>query len=201
MIVPGRDVASVNGSTNFVDGKYYHFYDFGLTNDSPKLYGELLSGAKSSIRIWDPHYRYVDFGLFSYIHQDGVSIEFLTICQEGEGKSDMNAFANEVLDTIDDEDVPVCKVRVYSLMPKFFRKGVWTEWHDRFLIVDDTDVYLIGASLDAHMGTNKSYGIYQLNETDDKNLVLDTYKVYRDSIKDTGGGAMGNGYKCYVHRP
>ena len=113
----------------------------------------------------------------------------------------MDAFANEVLDAIDDEDVQDCKVWVYALMPRFLRNGYWTEWHDRFLIIDDTDVYLVGASLDAHMGTNKSYGIYHLTETDDKNLVIDTYKIYRDGIKDTSGGALGNGYKCYVHRP
>ena len=201
MIVPGRDVSSVNGSTNFVDGKFYHFYDFGLTDNPPKLYGGLLAGAKSSIRIWDPHYRNVDKDLFSSIHQDGICIEVLTICQDGEDKRDMNSFANEVLETIDDGDVPVCKVWVYALMPRFFRKGSWTEWHDRFLIIDDTDVYLIGASLDAHMRTSKSYGIYQMTETDDKNLVIDTYKVYRDGIRDTSGGATGNGYKCYVHRP
>ena len=201
MIVPGRDVSSVNGSTNFVDGKYYHFYDFGLTNNPPKLYGDLLAGAKSSIRIWDPHYIKVDSDLFSSIHQNGICIEILTICQNGEDKNEMNDFANEVLEGINEADVQECKLWVYALMPKYLRQGSWIEWHDRFLIVDDTEVYLVGASLDAHMGTNKSYGIYQLTETDDKNLVIDTYKVYRDCIKDTSGGAMGNGYKCYVHRP
>lgn len=201
MITPGRDVASVNGSTNFVDGKYYHFYDFGLTNDPPKLYGELLAGAKSSIRIWDPHYRNMDTDLFSFINQDGVGIEILTICQNGETKGDMNDFANDVLDAIDEADAPNCKVWVYALMPKTLRKGMWIEWHDRFLIIDDTEVFLVGASLDAHINTKKSYGIYQMTETEDKNLVLDTYKAYRDSIRDSSGGAMGNGYKCYVHRP
>ena len=201
MITPGRDVASVNGSTNFVDGKYYHFYDFGLTNDPPKLYGELLAGAKSSIRIWDPHYRNMDTDLFSFINQDGVGIEILTICQNDETKGDMNDFANDVLDAIDEADAPNCKVWVYALMPKTLRKGMWIEWHDRFLIIDDTEVFLVGASLDAHINTKKSYGIYQMTETEDKNLVLDTYKAYRDSIRDSSGGAMGNGYKCYVHRP
>lgn len=201
MIVPGRDVSSVNGSTNFVDGKYYHFYDFGLTNNPPKLYGDLLAGAKSSIRIWDPHYLNVDSDLFTSIHHDGICIEILTICQNGEDKNEMNDFANKVLEAIDDADVQECKLWVYALMPKLYRKGIWNEWHDRFLIIDDTDVFLVGASLDAHMRTRKSYGIYQLTETDDKNLVIDTYKVYRDSIRDTSGGAEGNGHKCYVHRP
>ena len=199
MIRPSGDVSSVNGSTNFVDGKYYHFYDFGLTDGEPLLYCQLLANAQNSIVIWDPHYRNVDVDLFSDIHQNGIYIEVLTICEVGEAKSDMDAFAEEILDSLD-EDINTCVVNVIALMPKSQRKASWTEWHDRYLILDGNKVYLVGASIDAQNYTNKSFGIYRLTEVDDINLVLKSYEAYRNSVKDVSGGAMGNGYKCTACR-
>lgn len=201
MIVPGRDVSSVNGLTNFVDGKFYHFYDKMKTRGLPGHYQSLLKGAKQTIAIWDPHYRQCDCSVFSEIEQDGIYVEILTICEYGENKADMDAFASKVLNRIDKREVPNCKVRVYALAPRDIRQIRGTEWHDRFLIVDNKEVYLVGASLDSHEKSKRSYGIYQLAETGDKNLVIDAYKAYRDDITDISGGARGNGYISYVHRP
>lgn len=199
MIRPSGDVSSVNGSTNFVDGKYYHFYDYGLTDGKPLLYRQLLANAKKSIMIWDPHYSNVDVELFSDIHQDGIYIEVLTICEAGEAKSDMDAFAEEIVNSLD-EKLTTCVVNVIALIPKFQRRVPWTEWHDRYLIIDGYKVYLVGASLDAQNNTSKSFGIYQLTEADDINLVLKSYEAYRWSVKDVSGGALGNGYKCSASR-
>ena len=199
MIRPSGDVSSVNGSTNFVDGKYYHFYDYGLTDGEPLLYRQLLANAKKSIMIWDPHYSNVDVELFSDIHQDGIYIEVLTLCEAGEAKSAMDAVAEDILDSLD-EDINTCMVNVIALMPKYQRKVPWTEWHDRYLIIDVNNVYLVGASLDAQNYTSKSFGIYQLTESVDINLVLKSYEAYRNSVKDVSGGALGNGYKCSASR-
>ena len=51
------NISSVNGSTNFVDGKYYHFYDRMLVADEdvPGLYQQLLASAKQTIAICDPY--------------------------------------------------------------------------------------------------------------------------------------------------
>ena len=196
MIRPGRAVSSVNGSTNFVDGKYYHFYDRMLTNNNPALYQELLA-----IVVWDPHYRECRCDVFSDIHQDAIYIEILTICYDGESKNDLKDFGNDILNAIDDVEVPTCEVKIYALMPRALRFGHWTEWHDRYLIIDNSKVFLMGASLDAHEFSRRSHGVYQLTETDDINLVIDSYKAYRGSIRDTSGGANGNGYICSVHRP
>ena len=164
MIVPGRSVSSVNGLTSFVDGKFYHFYDKMKTRGLPGHYLSLLKGAKQSIAIWDPHYRQCDCSVFSEIEQDGIYIEILTICECSEIKADMDAFASKVLNTIDKTDVPICKVKVYSLAPYNIRQEWSAEWHDRFLIIDNIDVYLVGASLDSHEKSKRSYGIYQLTE-------------------------------------
>ncbi len=201
MIRPSGDISSVNGSTNFVEGKYYHFYDFGLTDKEPLYYRQLLAKAKKTLLIWDPYYRDVDLDLFSVIKQDGIYIEILTICYDGESKNDMTIFANDVKDAIDVTVVPNCQVRVFALMPRKLRKETWTEWHDRYLIIDNTEVYLVGTSLSAQNKTDRSFGICQLIDTDDINLVLKSYEAYRNSIRDSsGGGGNGNGYKCLASR-
>ena len=201
MIKLGRDVSSVNGSTHFLDGKYYHFYDRRRTKEAPKLYMDLLESAQSSIVIWDPHYSQCEPSIFSVIQKNGIRIDVLTVCDGWENKNDMNAFADKILNAIDSVVVSECRVFVNALAPRDLRHIHWTEWHDRYLIIDNSKVFLVGASLDAQYDTCKSYGIYQLTETDDINLVIDAYNAYKDSIIDISGGARGNGYNCYVHRP
>ena len=201
MIKLGRGVSSVNGSTHFLDGKYYHFYDRRLTDDTPKLYMDLLESAQSSIVIWDPHYSQCKPGIFSVVQTDGIRIEVLTVCEGWENKKDMDAFADKILCAIDSIVVPECHVFVNALAPRDWRRFHWTEWHDRYLIIDNSKVFLVGSSLDAQYDTRKSFGICQLAETDDINLVIDAYNAYKGSIIDVSGSARGNGYNCYVHRP
>jgi hypothetical protein len=201
MIRPGREVSSVNGSTNFVDGKYYHFYDRRLTDKTPGLYQRLLASAEHTIVIWDPHYRECRCDVFSAIHKDGIYIEILTVCNNGEDKADIDAFAKKMLDAIDNTEVPNCKVRVIALAPRDLRKVRGIEWHDRYLIIDNTRAFLVGASIDAQEKSNKSFGIYELTETEDINRVIDAYNAYKADIRDISGGVQGNGYKFLAHRP
>ena len=51
-------------------------------------------------------------------------------------------------------------------------------WHDRYLIVDDTDCYLVGSSLDAQQTTDKHHGMLLLTEDDDKKIVIDLLGKY-----------------------
>ena len=113
------NISSVNGSTNFVDGKYYHFYDRMLVADEDVqgLYQQLLASAKQTIAIWDPYYYKNCNGIFGDIQQDNIYIEILTICQGLDMKPDINDFANKVMKSIDKKKVPHCKVRVYAFSP------------------------------------------------------------------------------------
>lgn len=61
-------------------------------------------------------------------------------------------------------------------------------WHDRYLIIDDTDYYLIGSSLDAQQTSNKYHGIFQLTEKADKDVVANLFKVYISNF---------NGFRAY----
>lgn len=181
-----------------MDGKDYYFYDRSRTHNQPLMYTELLGKAKELIVIWDPHYQKDCGRLFCEVARDGICVEVLTLCQGAESKKDIMQFANIILSAIDKKKVKKCQVTVNALQQSMYRCIKGTEWHDRYLIIDQ-EVYLVGASMDSHASKSRSYGIKRLTETADKNLVIDSYLSYRDSIKDESTGS-GNGYKCSVKR-
>ena len=180
-----------------MDGKEYHFYDRRRTADPPRLYQKLLSQATRSVIIWDPFHDCYDFRtVFGGIKQDGIFVELLTICDNLETKADIESLADTILSAINRVDVPSCAVTVFALKKAKFRACYGgTEWHDRFLILDGDNVYLIGNSIDAQEQTSKSFGIMKLVETDDINLVVDAYNAYRQDIHDNM-----NGYKVTRRR-
>lgn len=189
----------MNGSTNFVDGKNYHFYD-RLNNDQPpRLYQKLLGQATKDIEIWDPHYTENCKELFCEVEKDGICVEVLTICRYFETRQNMVDFANIILRAIDKKKVPNCRVTVYALNAIGGTNRGRVEWHDRFLIVDE-NVYIVGASMDSLTSRSPSYGIEQLQDLKDKNLIIGKYIQYRNNIKEDNGVIRGNGYICSVKR-
>lgn len=180
-----------------MDGKDYHFYDRRKTTDPPRLYQELLSQATQSVVIWDPFYYCCDYkAVFGSIKHDGISVELLTICDNNETRADFESLADTIRSAINRVEAPSCSVTVLALKKAKFRaQNIGTEWHDRYLIIDGNNVYLIGNSIDAQEQTSKSFGIMKLVEIEDINLVVDAYKAYRRDIRDNV-----NGFKVTRHR-
>ena len=50
------------------------------------------------------------------------------------------------------------------------------KWHDRFLIIDKSSVFLVGGSLTYQRYDAKSFGIYELTDADDAGLVLERFE-------------------------
>lgn len=198
-IKASKDVSSVNGSTNFVEGKDYYLYDNSRASKNPLLYQKLLAHVKDVIAIWDPHYQLDCKRLFCEVKTNDIVVEVLTICQGNESKRDIYDFANRILTAIDKKAVPKCMVVVNALKrDRNERFAQVPNWHDRYLIVDD-EVYLVGTSMDAQAANSSTFGIKRLTETKDKNIVIDTYVSYRDKIMDASA-PNSNGFKCTVKR-
>ena len=76
-------------------------------------------------------------------------------------------------------------ISTYSLSIISYReRGVRLEqqiplWHDRYLIIDDTDYYLIGSSLDSQQTSRKYHGILLLTEEEDKKIIEDLFVKYQ----------------------
>lgn len=54
--------------------------------------------------------------------------------------------------------------------------GVW-QFHDRFLIIDDQEFYLIGSSMSYHRISDCSTGIYHVEHDEDKRVIKDAYEA------------------------
>ena len=50
------------------------------------------------------------------------------------------------------------------------------KWHDRFLIIDQSTVFLVGGLLMAQRYDAKSFGIYELSDADEAGLVLERFE-------------------------
>lgn len=168
------------------------------------LYAKLLAQAKENIVIWDPYYQMSCKRLFCEIRSNEITVEVLTICQGYESKRDIQDFADVILSAIDKTFVLKCVVKVFALKKDYNERHTWaSDWHDRYLIIDK-EVYLVGTSMDAQEAKSVTFGIKRLTDTQDKNLVIDTYVAYRDNVKDvskdSGRNPVSNGYICIAQR-
>ena len=54
-------------------------------------------------------------------------------------------------------------------------------FHDRFLIIDEADVFLVGSSIGYHIQSKQSTGIYKVYSTDAKEFIKSIFKHYWDN--------------------
>lgn len=60
------------------------------------------------------------------------------------------------------------------------------KWHDRFLILDDTLVFLIGASLTSQMKNAKCFGIYDITSNTDTALIMERFEKTLYEVENRG---------------
>ena len=160
-------------------GKNYHFFNranhIGLTMDYPDYYGHLLSQATESIKVWDPYFIDGDEDLFTNV-QVGVDVTILYMIEATRGRkttslplADVKSRVGNKLPTGHGNLKVVC-------LPNTDSKYDARKWHDRFLIIDDTFVYLIGASLRYQHFSAKCFGIYEVWEDEDAALIKERFE-------------------------
>lgn len=159
-----------NAPTFEQSGGNYQFYDKRKATRMPNAYEKLLAKAQRSIWVWDP---YMDSDTFPELFKDveakSMRVEILTTLYPGKSKADLQLLTTGIRDMLPSP----CTVSGIAY------KRV--DWHDRYLIIDESMVYLVGASMDAHSDTGKSYGICKLTDTRDIAFVIRKYKEYRDN--------------------
>lgn len=148
-----------------------HFYA-GAANCHPTYYEELLKCAWEKVWIWDPYFGQDDELLFSVIPEK-VDVRIMYLWN----KCLKNAIApSDVYARIDGQlTLPKGNLEVAFLQDK---TSLYSnrKWHDRFLIIDKSTVFLIGGSLTSQRYDAKSFGIYELSEADDVGLVLERFE-------------------------
>lgn len=144
----------------------------------PMYYKNILSQAKESIRIMDPHaFEHDAINVFEAVCNENIHLEVFTSGYDEDKIVSVADDINEILK----KNITQFKITIYSYkknrVPSEHRINLW---HDRYLIVDDSDFYLIGSSIDAQVTSSVCHGICQLIEDGDKNEVFKLFKKYRD---------------------
>ena len=179
--IPG----AVPSQTKYQQGDNYVLHDPEI-NKNAAYYKELLAGAKKSIRILDSYaFNGNDsIRVFEVVSCDNITIEIYTT---GYDEKKIESYSDKIRNVIK-KNMQHYTIKIFS----FKEYGVRNEqkislWHDRYLIIDDKDFYLVGNSLDGQQMSMKYHGIYHLNETQDKEIVANLYKYYQNHYNSQRG--------------
>lgn len=174
----------------FTHGDKYHFYDSNKNPYPPSYYQYLLSTAKKSIKIWDPYWS-DPTQLFSNVKQNNIQIDF--VCSIGlenvkimsdiadrKAKQIIRADIDKLSNILVKQGVTGFKINVHNYV---CYKNKPQLWHDRYLILDDSEVYIVGASINMLTERNRSYGIVKVENKEDIDIVLNFNKYYREECR------------------
>lgn len=168
---------------NMYKGDHYYFScSPEMDGAVPMLYQNALSLAESTVWVWDSYFHQDDGAIFGALTKAGIKIKIIT-----EPKVPLPTFMDGVvtrMETAMSADVKSdCSVTITQA------KGLgYSNWkmHDRFLIIDLTDVYLIGSSVGNYLNLGESTGAYQIMEHNDKELIIKAFNYYWSKLDQNG---------------
>lgn len=184
--------------TKMLHGEQYWFYDHSTAlTRCPMLYKQIIERASHSISIWDPYFNVMDTSnsdrpkdddskLFAYIRQ-GVHFRYLLNKPEIK-QSTYQEWENSISKNVHPDIKPMMNVKFSNISVKnedHFSK-FW-QFHDRFLIIDRRDVYLVGASVGYHLNPTHTTGICKLEHERDILLVIEQFDRYWNMAKKLNG--------------
>ena len=171
-----------------LSGKYYRFFnraDNNAPNDFPDYYGFLLSLAEDSVKVWDPYFIPGDEDLFTNV-KTGVDVTVLYMHKSSYRR-------HLVLNPSDVKNGIAAKLPVghgnlkIAYLPDTDSSLLeQRKWHDRFLILDDSFVFLIGSSLAYQHSSAQCFGIYEINDDEDAALILERFEKTLYEVENKG---------------
>lgn len=191
--IPATSLITTPDDYGFVNhGGDYYFHDRAL-GKPPRYYQHILSQAERQIDIWDPYFKHSAAQVFDEVTQSDISINILTILSlkgqyDKQTKNDIDNFADEIKNILHGNGVtPQLYIQCY-IKPSFNKI-----WHDRYLIIDEKEVYLIGTSLDEQIYPIKDFGIYRITNANDIELIKNKMQECINA-----GIRTGKDRNCYV---
>lgn len=159
-------------------GTYWFYHKGSFPLDQPLLYQFLISNAKSHVKIWDPYFNVQtvngDQIIFSAV-QPEITINILTTRKQLKSITDLPLIHNSLRMVIPPAQKVKFGLRVINradaTQEHFF-------FHDRFLIVDEKDVYLIGSSIGWHLVSQESTGILRIENVVTRDFIKSLFAEY-----------------------
>jgi len=171
------DEDNMNHGTN-----YAFFHRPQCQSLPPRWYQRVISSATRSIDIWDPYFNYNDNDedndcrLFKYL-RCSVKMRFLVVESDDKFNSKFRDWEPSIANMITTALKPGMDISFSYISPNTELGAKW-EFHDRFLIVDNDRVFLVGSSVGYQLSPKASTGMYELINDEDKKLVTDMFELY-----------------------
>ena len=164
--------------------EYWFYHKGSYPSDNPLFYQELIDNATNEIIIWDPYFHIKspngDQDVFANI-KDNITIKILTykgLDRNQQYLIDVQNALKTVISPLKDTRFGlrvINKSEPHTQSERFF--------HDRFLIIDSTEVYLIGSSIEYHLRYENalSTGIFKVSNNETKDFIKSIFKHYWDN--------------------
>lgn len=167
--------------------RFCYFHAPSIYPDTPLLYREIINQATQSIDIMDPYFHvqdgnpdYEDAEIFMDI-QNNLEIRIIT-----EVKDNCVDFYRRNAEIT---------IRRYITADKNCRLGMKMirtninpvsrfHFHDRFLIIDNSRIYIVGGSIENHRICHNSTGIYELTSPPSQEFIKDIFAYYWANATD-----------------
>lgn len=162
--------------------EYWFYHKGSYPNDSPLLYQELVDNAIDEIIVWDPYFNVkapnADQNIFANI-KDNITIKLLTL----KGLDRTQTYITDVTDALKRVILPSkdCRFSLRVINNGDVANQGGRFFHDRFLIIDQTDVFLVGSSVGYHTQSELSTGIFKVSNSETKEFVKSIFKHYWDN--------------------
>lgn len=167
-------------------------YFFFLRNDPslpmPDWYQKIIETAQSKIEIWDPYIHYTDHKIFASL-RNPVEIAILTLSSSQKWNNQLSNYITALKQNVPDQFRANISGKIAFIDKDRHGddeiNGKW-QFHDRFLIIDDADFYIIGASIAHHLSPKQSTGIMTVEHAEDKEIIRKAFdetldQTHRDS--------------------
>lgn len=158
---------------------YWFYHKESFPSDCPLKYRELVDKATSYIEIWDPYFNIInnDHLILSSV-KDNITIKILTL--KGLPNGINSPYLIETLNKLKLLFSPDKNIRFGMRVINEGDAALFKNWffHDRFLFIDQNDVYLVGSSIGYHLEAHLSTGIYMVNEFNTKQFIKSLFTAY-----------------------
>lgn len=161
--------------------EYWYYYNGTHPRNNPMLYQELINNATKEIIIWDPYFnvKYPDSDqdIFANIKKD-ITIKILTLRGLDRPQTYLTSVHNAIKSIIEPSKDCRFGLRVINRGDNMNQGERF--FHDRFLIIDNSQVFLIGSSLGWHLKSRESTGIFKVSNLNTITFIKSIFKEYWD---------------------
>ncbi|WP_369689778.1 hypothetical protein [Leptospira ellinghausenii] len=163
--------------------EYWFYHQSSHPDNNPLLYQELINNALSEIIVWDPYFNVnfpnSDQDIFVNIKND-ITIKILTVKNLVRPNHDYLTSVHRAMKSKIDP-AKDCRFGLRVINKVDCANHGKSLFHDRFLIIDSNQVYLIGSSIGWHLKSHGSTGIFKVSKPDTISFIQSIFKFYWDN--------------------